>query len=536
MTYFVSWQVFFVTIALKRGVILLRYFILFLLFPFLLFAKPFKVASYNVENLFDDRYQGTEYAEYIPGKHNWSRKMVEKKLDHTAEVLCDLDADIVALQEIENETIFNALQKRLKRVGCTYRYSAITTKKGAPIQVAILSRFPLKKHKELQVSYSPYVRNILEVETEIEGHPLTLFVNHWKSKSRDGVESKRIAYARTLQRRIMAMPKYKEYIVLGDFNSNYDAYLTLPKKLNDTAEKTGINHILKTISDNELLTRSQMRQAAKGWHYNPWTELPFKERWSHKFYGHRSTLDHILLPASMFDGRGIDYVNRSFKVFKAPYLFTKKGYINRWEVKNGKHTGKGYSDHLPVVAVFDAKPFISAGNDTVHKSTVGTIEDLYKMEQLEHPLILENAVVVLKRGRYAVVKQSPEGRGIFIFGAVRGMKEGMKFDLRVEEVSTYKGLKEITALVKLKEKGTVALEPFYAALESMRQNEVVRNLVGVYKNRYFYINGTKIPIYFKNRKLTPKNGTKIKIAYAHLGYYKKLQLVVYSKKDFREME
>jgi hypothetical protein len=70
----------------------------------------------------------------------------------------------------------------------------------------------------------------------------------------------------------------------------------------------------------------------------------------------------------------------------------------------------------------------------------------------------------------------------------------------------------------------------------MRQNEVVRNLVGVYKNRYFYINGTKIPIYFKNRKLTPKNGTKIKIAYAHLGYYKKLQLVVYSKKDFREME
>ncbi len=494
------------------------------------------MASYNVENLFDSSYEGTEYAEYVPGKHNWTKRMVEKKLDHTAEVLCDLDADIVALQEIENESIFNALQKRLKRVGCAYRYSAMTTKKGAPIQVALLSRFPLKKHKELQVNYSPYVRNILEVETQIDGHPLTLFVNHWKSRSRKGVESKRIAYARTLRKRIMAMPKYKEYLILGDLNSNYDAYLTLPKKLNDTAGKTGINHILKTIRNNELLTKSQMRQAGKEWYYNPWTELPFRERWSHKFYGHRSTLDHILLPASMFDGRGIDYVNGSFKVFKAPYLFTKKGYINRWEIKNGKHTGKGYSDHLPVVATFDTKPFVPSGNDTVRKSTVGTIEDLYHTEALDHPLILEDAVVVLKRGRYAVLKQTPKGRGIFVFGAVRDMKEGMKLDIRVQEISTYKGLKEITALVKLKEKGMFDLDPYYASLENMRQNEVVRDLTGVFKNRHFYVNGKKIPIYFKNRKLTPKNGTKLKIAYAHLGYYKKLQLVVYSKKDFTILE
>lgn len=494
------------------------------------------MASYNVENLFDSSYEGTEYAEYVPGKHNWTKRMVEKKLDQTAEVLCDLDADIVALQEIENESIFNALQKRLKKVGCAYRYSAITTKKGAPIQIALLSRFPLKKHKELQVNYSPYVRNILEVEAEIDGHLLTLFVNHWKSRSRKGVESKRIAYAKTLQKRIMAMPKYKEYLILGDLNSNYDAYLTLPKKLNDTAGKTGINHILKTIRNNELLTKSQMCQAGKEWHYNPWTELPFRERWSHKFYGHRSTLDHILLPASMFDGRGIDYVNGSFKVFKAPYLFTKKGYINRWEVKNGKHTGKGYSDHLPIVATFDTKPFVPSGNDTVRKSTVGTIEDLYQTEALDHPLILENAVVVLKRARYAVLKQTPKGRGIFVFGAVRDMKEGMKLDIRVQEISTYKGLKEITALVKLKEKGMVDPDPYYASLDSMRQNEVVRNLTGMVKNRYLYVDGKKIPLYFKNRRLTPKNGTKIKIAYAHIGYYKKLQLVVYSKKDFTILE
>jgi len=514
----------------------LQYVILFFLISFFLYAKPFTVASYNVENLFDGTYQGTEYEEYIPGKHNWTPRMADIKLNHTAEVLCDLDADIVALQEVENTSVFSALQKRLKRVGCAYRYSAISHKKGATIQVALLSRFPLKERKELQVSYSPRVRNILEVEAEVEGHPLTLFVNHWKSKSRKGFESKRIAYAKTLERRIMHMPKPKEYLILGDLNSNYDAYLTLSKKLNDTGGKTGINHILKTVHNNVLLSRSQMPQAEKGWHYNPWTELPFKERWSHKFYGHRSTLDHILMPETMFNGKGIDYVNGSFKVFKAPYLFTKKGYINGWKIKNGKHTGKGYSDHLPVVATFDTKPFLLSGHDTIGKCTVGTIEDLYKEEQLGHPMLLKNVVVVLKRGRYAVLKQSPGGRGIFIFGTVQGMKEGMKLDIRVEEISTYKGLKEITALVKLKEKGRVDLEPFYASVDTAKQNEVLKDLVGVYKNRYFYTNGKKIPIYFKNRKLTPKNGTKIKIAYAHLGYYKKLQLVVYSKKDFMILE
>ncbi|AKF25927.1 hypothetical protein YH65_02830 [Sulfurovum lithotrophicum] len=512
------------------------HFVFFLLLPLLLFANPFKVASYNVENLFDADYQGTEYAEYIPEKHNWTKRMAEIKLDHTAEVLCDLDADIVALQEIENESVFNALQKRLKRVGCPYRYGAITHKKGAPIQVALLSHFPLKKHRDLQVSFSPYVRNILEVEAEVDGYPLTIFANHWKSKSRKGVESKRIAYARTLEKRILSMPASKEYIILGDLNSNYDAYLTLPKKLNDTQGRTGINHILKTIDNNELISKSQIRKAPKGIHYSTWNEVPFKERWSHKFYGHRSTLDHILLPPSMFDGKGIDYVNNSFGVFKSDRLFTSKGYINRWQIKNGKHTGKGYSDHLPVYAVFDTKPYRASPKAAPEKATVGSIEDLYKMDQLDHPVVLEDVVVVLKRGRYAVVKQSPKGRGIFIFGAVKGMKEGRKLDLRVQEISTYQGLKEITALVKLREKGTADLIPYYASLDMMRQNEVVRNLVGVVKNRYVYVNGKKIPLYFKNRKLTPKNGSKIKIDYAHLGYYKKLQLVIYSKKDFTILE
>ncbi len=35
-----------------------------ILFPLLLFSKPFEVATYNVENIFDAEYVGTEYDDY----------------------------------------------------------------------------------------------------------------------------------------------------------------------------------------------------------------------------------------------------------------------------------------------------------------------------------------------------------------------------------------------------------------------------------------------------------------------------------------
>ncbi len=517
----------------------MRYLFLFLL-PLLLFAKEFKVASYNVENLFDATFQGTEYKEYIPGKHNWDQRMVDIKLNHTAEVICDLNADILGLQEIENSIIFEALRKRLKRVGCEYRYGAITHKKGAPIQVALLSRFPIINQKELEVSYSPFVRNILEVEVDIEGNSLTLFVNHWKSKGRRGVESKRIKYAKTLQKRILSFPTKKEYIILGDLNSNYNAHVTLDKRIDDTHGATGIGDVLQTTINNKLAQKHQILKAKKGTHYNTWQDVPFKYRWSHKFYGNKSTLDHILLSSSMFDHKGIDYVNNSFKVFKAPYLFTKKGYINGWRYKNGKHTGKGYSDHLPIYALFDTKPYIEK-EKRVTKTLSENIEYLYSIKELNNEILLKNAVVVLKRRNHAIIKQTPHGRGVYLYGCAKGLKEGYSYDLLVQNITSYHGLKEVTDVITLEEKGKVDLDSYYHSSQvlqqhKLKQNEAIRDIIGVYQNKKLIIKGEAFPIYFKEKKAAPPNGAKLKIDYAHLGYYKKLQLVVYSHKDFTVLE
>lgn len=517
-----------------------RYLLLFFL-PLLIFSKPFKVATYNVENLFDAVYVGTEYDDYTV-KHNWTKRMVDIKLNHTAEVICDLDADILGLQEVENDQILQQLMIRLDRVGCPYRYSAITHKKDTPIQVALLSRYPIRKQNEIQVSVAAGVRNILEVEVDIKGYPLTLFVNHWKSKAYKGYESKRITYAKALQSRIAKMPQNKEYIILGDFNSDYNAYLTLENKINDTNGKTAINDVLKTKVGAYLVEEDEMFKAARGVHYTLWQELPVDQRWSHKFYGKKSSLDQIVLPKQMFDGKGVDYVNNSFNVFKRAYLFTKQGYINKWQYKNGKHRAKGYSDHLPVYAYFDTRPYIAESKKKrVKKTETKSIEHLYDRESLEEKIQLDDVIVVLKRGSNAVVKQRVNGRGIYLYGCADRLEEGHSYDLLIEGIQTYHGLKEITHAYRLKDKGAVNSEKYILSADifsskTMRQNEVIKGISGTYRDQFLFLDGKKIPIYFKKKKLTPANGSRLKIHYAHLGYYKDLQVVIYSKKDFEVLE
>jgi exonuclease III len=508
---------------------------LIVMLPLLLVAKPFKVATYNVQNLFDASYQGSEYKEYVPGTHNWNKRTVEVKLNHIAEVICDLNADILGLQEIENALIFKQLREKLEDVGCGYKYGAITSKRGAPIQVALLSRYPITKERQIQVSYAPRVRNILEVEVNIQGVGLSVFVNHWKSKAYKGFESKRIKYAKALQSRLSKLPKTKEYILIGDFNSDYNAYLSLEQKLNDTDGKTGFSDILQTKIDEY-----EISSAPQGSHYTLWKELDVEHRWSHKFYGKRSSLDHIVLPREMFDAKGIDYVDNSFGVFKPRYLFTKRGYINAWRYKNGKHRVKGYSDHLPIYALFDIKPYVSESRKKQRKGIEeNTIEDLYKLERLQEEVKLNDVVVIFKRGHHAIVKQHPNSRGIFLYGCAGELKEGYKYDLLVDGIKTYKGLKEIISAYTLKEKGRVNTKVFMKhveGLERLEQNEVITGIKGLYNNRHLYVDGKQISIYFKKKKSWPKNGTQVMIDYAHLGYYKKKQLVVYNAKDFRVLE
>lgn len=401
----------------------------FLFFLSTLNATTLKIATYNVENLFDFKNNGTEYKEYRPNKHNWTRKTSNKKLLNIAEVICDVNADIIGLQEIENENILKLLNKGLKNIGCIYKYHAITHKKKSGIQVAILSKIPIMRSKEIIVSRQLKYRNILETKFIVDNKPFYIFNNHWTSKRSD--ESKRIKSARTLVNRLKTLAKGSEYIILGDFNNDYAEYFV--------KSPTAINHVLKTINKEERFFRIFSLKEEGLSHYNLWLELANYKRWSHNFYGNKQALDAIVLPSTLFDGKRLEYVNNSFSVFKKSYLFHKKGYIFRWEIKKGEHKGRGYSDHLPVYALFSTSKAFKKRDEVVK---VGSIEALHQ-KSVHFPLLLKEVKVIVQEKNKVIIAQKNSKKSIIIYGVKNTMILHKSYDLMVYGRKKYNGAYEI---------------------------------------------------------------------------------------------
>ena len=308
--------------------------------------KTLKIASYNVENLFDLQRNGNEYVEYIPNTNaNWNSKTYKIKLNNLSRVIKDINADIIALQEIESLTALKDLRYSLKKQGLYYQYFKIANRKNTTTKVAILSKIPFAYVKEVYVTSSYRYRNILEAKFTINNKDLYLFVNHWKSKS--GPESQRIISAKALRKRVKEMGSDKNIILLGDFNSDYEEYIKFKRKRkhNDTGGKTGLNHVMKTINDKNQIF------------YNLWYDIEENERWTYIFRGKKEALDNILISKSLKNNKNMYYKESSISSFKPQYLLKGKN-IYRWKTRWKKpriHKGKGYSDHLAVSAEFIVK-------------------------------------------------------------------------------------------------------------------------------------------------------------------------------------
>lgn len=314
-----------------------------------------KIASYNVENLFDMNTDGNEYEEYIPnGDWGWNEDIYRVKLRNTAQVISGINADIIGLQEIESETALKALKAELNRQGLYYRYYLFARNKNSSVNTALLSRYPIQSGLRHPITYNGRYRDILEAKIDINGKPLRVFVNHWKSKS--GPESKRILSAKRLSQRLAELSENEPFVLLGDFNSHYEEYKTFLKsrKHNDTDGITGINHVLKTIDDEGNPITYVSLKNNDGHLYNLWYELDEKKRWSHQYKGKSEGLDNMIISPALADGEGIEYVRGSFERFDPDFLFYK-GKVFRWQHSKTHpkhHLGEGYSDHLPIYALF----------------------------------------------------------------------------------------------------------------------------------------------------------------------------------------
>ena len=326
----------------------------------------FDVVAYNVQNLFDTDGV-SRYDDYKPDYYG------ETELSNKLNVICRVlrkiggptGPAVVLLQEIEvdrtpesHPSATDRLISTLKKEGLgPYHFRLGYDPVGPPekwpaVHCLTLSKFPITESRLHPIQMA---RPILETTIEVNGAPFTLFNNHWKSgASSPEMEKHRIQNATTLRMRIddlIAKDPKVDFIVGGDLNSHYNQSTVYA----DQMKKTGINQVL-------LSTGKQHRPGAAGTKlYNLWHETMPSDRASDAWRGKWGTLMHILTPPSLFDQRGISYVDDSFRIAKFPGLNCVEGTGIPKEWSN-ELDGFGASDHFPLVARFSSGRFSKSEN------------------------------------------------------------------------------------------------------------------------------------------------------------------------------
>lgn len=506
-------------------------------------GRRIKIVSYNVQNLFDTVHSGTEYPDYVPGaKHGWNKKMALTKASNIARVLADVNAEVILLQEVENERALALLQTALSERGSHYPFRAVAASKPTTVKCAALSRLPIHRKKEISVGTSGD-RNILELQIDVDASPLTVFINHWKSRRHP--ESRRLPYARALKARLDQLPPGDDYLLAGDFNACHDAFRFLKNetKLNDTGGTTAINHILPTMHKKGLFRKTDLiKMKDEAALYNLWLELVPQRRWSHNFFGQKKSLDSMLISPGLFDAKGISYVDRSFDKFDPDYLFKRRAVFS-WRKDRrgrGRHLGVGYSDHLPIFASFTTAPFQQAKTtpkENHYPHPAGgdhKISNLYS-NKAKLPLFVKGGWVIYKRGRNAILKQSG-GRAVYLFRCAADLEQGQCYDLIVTRTTDYYGLKTVLEITNPHKK--VHLQKAVDLYQTgggkdynapRFQNEVIAKLEGTYFNgRLRYGNGKTIRLYFRKGLEKPPKGATIQVRMARIGYHRTPEIVIES--------
>ena len=352
----------------------------------------FTVLAYNVENLFD--LDGIAiYQDYIQDEpddpFSYGRRKLLTKLQNIAAVLKTVNAglgpELILFQELEADftpqssvedlaTFLDQhralsvaqmltsdwrpeyaglpaqawLLKALSDAGLVGYSVTVSPSKGVDAGIAhtnaLFSRFPIQ---EVQRHALRQARDILEVTLDVAAHPLTVYVNHWKSgASSPSSEPIRAQNAKVLRALIdvrLAADPMADIIIGGDLNSHYNQSILYP------GVETGINHVLGS-QGNELAIREPSGIDL----YNLWFELPPEQRYSEVWRGRRGSLMHLLVTRGLYDQSGVSYVDGSFTPLIIPRLNADLlGRPLKWRFAS--ETGGGATDHFPVAARFTVR-------------------------------------------------------------------------------------------------------------------------------------------------------------------------------------
>ena len=319
-------------------------------------AERFRVVEWNVENLFDTcRDAGFDDREFqAEAQRRWNAPRYWTKLRWLARTLAtlggDRPAELVALCEVENDSVLAHLTRRslLRRLG--YAYVMTHSRDPRGIDVALLyqpARFRVLSTASIRIAppgrHLRPTRDVLHVAGLLPSlDTLDVFVCHLPSRSGgSGAARYRMAVARRLRAAADSLERVRSaarILMLGDFNTEPD----------ESPLRVGLRAMRPDVSSGgpaDLYIVSADLTARDG------------IRGTYRYQGRWNRLDHILVNGRLLDSAQPLHLRPDGCRIAAPAFLTQpdatNGGVKPFRTFLGPRYVGGPSDHLPLVADFE---------------------------------------------------------------------------------------------------------------------------------------------------------------------------------------
>lgn len=315
--------------------------------------KPYMVAFYNLENLFDI-YDDPEThdEEFTPdGIKQWNETKYQKKLTNMERVLFDMAAIqkdypiVIGVSEIENRSVLEDLISQPKLKGANYRICHYDSPDARGVDVAFLYRadvFKLEGSENIKLVVEELpdfrTRDFVVMWGTIEGEPFYFLVSHWPSRlgGKEASQFKRDACAkqiREIKDKLLAENPNTKVIVMGDFNDDAtDASLV---------KVMGAKGKVKDLAEGDFFNPFfQMLRAGHG-------TLAYQDMWN--------LFDNICVTENLVNdepGKLKLIKGKKFygNIFRRPYMLQQEGQYKDYPLRTfvTNNFQNGFSDHFPV--------------------------------------------------------------------------------------------------------------------------------------------------------------------------------------------
>lgn len=276
------------------------------------------VATYNVRDMFDAHDDPHSLDEKRSSKTPRQIRQIAKTLHH-------LNADVVAIQEIENTATLQAMiRDHLKGLG--YRYALVEpTNSRYGLHLGLISRRPVLRVTSHRLMDLPtpadgpprrFARDLLHVQ--IQATPtrtLDLFITHFKSRYDSPTDPKSIRW------RLAEAAATRRIVAQTTQAKNSDAWILVAGDLNATPDSPPLKLLLDASPGHRPLL------------VDLHAHLPDPQRVTYRFKPYRDTIDYLLASPALAKRA----VPRATRVLAE----------SKWLAG---------SDHAPVITVFDTTP------------------------------------------------------------------------------------------------------------------------------------------------------------------------------------